>query len=62
MLQIALPFFLVTDAPCMVAELPPFFSRAMRRWPGAMIAGRFPLTIRPQNLTWAFEWDRPARS
>ncbi len=25
-----------------------------------MVAGRFPLTVWPQNLTWAFEWDRPA--
>lgn len=58
-LQIALPFFLVTDTPCMVAELPPFFGPAMRRWPGSMIAGRFPLHVWPQNLTWAFEWDRP---
>jgi len=58
-IQIRLPFFLVTDEPCMVSQLPPFLSPAMRRWPGMMVAGRFPLTIWPQNLTWAFEWDRP---
>ena len=58
-LQIALPYFFVTDAPCMLAQLPPFFNASMRRWPGAMVAGRFPLTLWPQNLAWAFEWDRP---
>ena len=58
-LQISLPFFFVTDTPCMVAQLPPFFGPATRRWPGTMVAGRFPLTVWPQNLTWAFEWDLP---
>ena len=57
--QMSLPFFLVTDTACMVALLPPFFSASMRRWPRTMVAGRFPLAIWPQNLTWSFEWDRP---
>ena len=58
-LQLTLPFFFVTDAPCILNLLPPFLAGSMRRWPGTMIAGRFPLTIWPQTLNWAFEWDRP---
>ena len=58
-LQLKLPFFFVTDAPCMLNLLPPFLAPGMRRWPGMMVAGRFPLTVWPQTLTWAFEWDRP---
>ncbi|MGF1501288.1 MAG: hypothetical protein ACFBSD_05690 [Paracoccaceae bacterium] len=58
-LQITLPFFFVTDAPCMLNQLPPFLAPGMRRWPGTMAVGRFPLTIWPQTLTFAFEWDRP---
>jgi hypothetical protein len=58
-LQLRLPFFFVTDAPCMLNLLPPFLSAGIRRWPGTMAAARFPLTIWPQTLNWAFEWDRP---
>jgi len=61
-LQIRLPFFFVTDEPAMMSQLPPFFAPGMRRWPGVMIAGRFPVTVWPQNLTWAFEWDRPGEA
>lgn len=57
--QIALPFFFVTDTPCTINLLPPFLAPGPRRWPGTMAAARFPLTIWPQTLTWALEWDRP---
>lgn len=58
-IQIKLPIFFVTDEPCIINQLPPFLGPQMRRWPGTMVAGRFPLWLWPQNLTWAFEWDRP---
>lgn len=58
-LQLTLPYFFVTDAPCMLNWLPPFHGPALRRWPGVAVAARFPLTIWPQTLVWAFEWDRP---
>lgn len=57
--QLRLPYFFVTDAPCMMNLLPPFLSDAPRRWPGTMVAGRVPLTIWPQTLFWSLEWDRP---
>lgn len=58
-LQIRLPFFFVTDEAAMMSLLPPFLAPAMRKWPGTMVASRFPLTIWPRDLVWAFEWDRP---
>ena len=58
-IQIKLPIFFVTDEPCILSQLPPFLGPSMRRWPGMMIAGRMPLTLWPQNLTFSFEWDRP---
>ena len=57
--QIDLPFFFVTDEPCIISQVPPFLGSAMRRWPGMMVAGRFPLHYWPQNLTFSMEWDRP---
>lgn len=58
-IALRLPFFLVTDEPCMVAQLPPFLTPGMRRWPGAMVARRWPLHLWPQDILWSFEWDMP---
>lgn len=58
-IRIELPIFFVTDEPCLVSQLPPFLGPSMRRWPGTMIAGRFPAMLWPRTLFWAFEWDRP---
>jgi hypothetical protein len=54
-----LPFFFVTDEPCWMSLLPPFLEPQMRRWPGTMVGGRFPLTVWPQDLAWSLEWDAP---
>jgi len=58
-LRLTLPYFLVTDTPCIANWVPPFLAPAMRRWPGAMVAARWPLWLWPQTLTWDLEWDRP---
>lgn len=58
-LRLKLPFFFVTDEPAMLSLVPPFLGPGMRRWPGTMVAGRFPVTDWPQNLSWTFEWDQP---
>ncbi len=57
MLQLKLPFFLVTDAPCHVTQVPPFLDPVIRQWPGTMTAGRFALHLWPRSLQWPFEWD-----
>ncbi|MEM6662182.1 MAG: hypothetical protein AAF666_08380 [Pseudomonadota bacterium] len=58
-IRIKLPFFFVTDVPCVVSHVPPFLAAEMRRWPGTMIGSRYPLTYWPQDLAFAMEWDRP---
>lgn len=56
-LSLKLPWFFVTDEPCMVSILPPFLGAEMRRWPGSMVVGRYPVTDWPQNITWSLEWE-----
>ena len=56
-LRFKIPFFFVTDEPCMVSIVPPFLSPGMREWPGTMVAGRYPVTDWPQSVSWALEWD-----
>lgn len=56
-LSLKLPWFFVTDEACMISVLPPFLGAEMRRWPGSMVVGRFPVTDWPQNLTWSIEWE-----
>lgn len=56
-LQLKIPFFFVTDEPCMCSILPPFLSPSMRKWPGTVVAGRYPVTDWPQSISWAFEWE-----
>lgn len=58
-LTLTLPFFFVTDTPAIANLLPPFLAQPMRRWPGTMVARRWPLWIWPETLVWTFEWDRP---
>ncbi|MEL6479152.1 MAG: hypothetical protein AAFR17_17620, partial [Pseudomonadota bacterium] len=58
-IQLRLPFFFVTDAAAMMNIVPPFLGTGLRRWPGMMVATRIPVTIWPQDIVWAFEWDKP---
>ncbi|MEM6488852.1 MAG: hypothetical protein AAF677_11400 [Pseudomonadota bacterium] len=58
-LRLRLPFFFVTDEPCMALMLPPFFDAGMRRWPGTPVAGRWPVTVWPASVDWALEWEDP---
>lgn len=57
-LRMKLPFFFVTDEPCMASIVPPFLSPSMRKWPGTVVAGRYPVTDWPQSFSWALEWDK----
>jgi len=56
-LRMKTPFFFVTDEPCMASIVPPFLSPSMRKWPGTVVAGRYPVTDWPQSISWALEWD-----
>lgn len=61
LVQVATPFRFVADEPLWITQLPPFNAPHQRAWPGAFIAGRFPLHIWPRAISWAFEWHDPSR-
>ena len=41
----------------MVSMPPPFLGAEMRRWPGTMVVGRYPMTDWPKSLVWSIEWE-----
>jgi len=55
-LQLLLPYVFVCDEECYLNQTPPYLDQSMLRWPGLLIAGRFPITNWPRILNWAFEW------
>lgn len=55
-IQIKIPYFFITDAPCYMTMLAPYMSRNIVDWPGLFIGGRLPICIWPRSLNWAFEW------
>lgn len=56
LLQFITPYLFVADEPVWINQLPPFLDYLKTRWPGLMIAGRFPIHIWPRPFMWAFEW------
>ena len=55
-LQLSLPYIFFTDEPAWLSQLPPYLHVPGTPWPGTMLAGRFPCSIWPRPLMWAFEW------
>ena len=56
MLQLALPYTFVSDAPVYLNQLAPFLHYRDDPLPGTIFAGRFPIHVWPRPLMWAFEW------
>lgn len=59
--QVSTPYRFVADEPLWLTQLPPFNTLAYGSWPGAFVAGRFPVHIWPREISWAFEWHDPGR-
>ncbi len=55
-IQFITPYVFLADDPIYINELPPFLDYVTPKWPGLLIAGRFPIHIWPRPLMWAFEW------
>ena len=55
-IQIRLPYYFVADDEVYLDQFPPFMSTVFRQWPGLLISGRFPTSLWPRSLNWAFEW------
>ncbi|MEQ9696126.1 hypothetical protein [Shimia sp. SDUM112013] len=61
-LQLALPYVFVADAPVVINQLAPFLHYRAEALPGTMFAGRFPIHVWPRPIMWSFEWhdtDKP---
>ncbi len=56
-IQVKLPYIFMTDEPCYITQVPPFFHyKDSHAWPGTLFAGRFPIDVWPRHLMFAFEW------
>ncbi|MDB0033855.1 hypothetical protein N9E52_01795 [Alphaproteobacteria bacterium] len=54
--QIKCPYVFITDDDIILSQLPPFLDFKSKKWPGLLVAGKFPIIDWPRTLSWAFEW------
>ncbi len=55
--QIALNLVVISDEPCSLQLMPPFYAPGFRNWPGSLVCGRFPLQNWPRPLNAVLEWQ-----
>ena len=54
--QLSLPYCFIADEPVWITQLGTFAHYRPDPLPGTIFGGRFPLSIWPRPLMWAFEW------
>ena len=59
--QLHLPYCFVADEPVWMSQLEAFAHYRRDPLPGTIFGGRFPISIWPRPLMWAFEWHEPAK-
>lgn len=59
--QIKLPYVFLCDEPCWIVQSPPFLHYRADPLPGLTVTGRFPISLWPRPLMWAFEWHDTRR-
>ncbi len=59
--QVKLPYVFLCDEPCWIVQAPPFLHFRSDPLPGLTITGRFPISLWPRPLMWAFEWHDTTR-
>ena len=60
-LQLSLPYCFIADEPVYMSQLGTFAHYRRDRLPGTIFGGRFPVSVWPRPLMWAFEWHEPER-
>lgn len=60
-LQLALPYCFIADELVYVTQLSPFMHYRADGLPGTIFGGRFPVSVWPRPLMWAFEWHEPKK-
>jgi hypothetical protein len=58
-LQLTLPYCFVADEPVYMTQLGTFAHYRRDPLPGTIFGARFPISIWPRPLMWAFEWHEP---
>jgi hypothetical protein len=59
--QVKLPYVFLCDEPCWIVQGPPYLHYRPDPLPGLTVTGRFPISLWPRPLMWAFEWHDTAR-
>ncbi len=60
-LQLKLPYVFLADEPVYLTQLAPFAHYRREGLPGTIFGGRFPISLWPRPIMWAFEWHEPER-
>ena len=55
------PKLFIADEPVYVTQLGTFAHYRRDPLPGTIFGGRFPITVWPRPIMWAFEWHEPER-
>jgi hypothetical protein len=59
--QLHLPYCFIADEPVWMSQLAAFAHYRPDHLPGTIFGGRFPVSIWPRPLMWAFEWHEPGK-
>lgn len=59
--QLHLPYYFIADEMVYMSQLSAFAHYRPDPLPGTIFGGRFPISIWPRPLMWAFEWHEPQK-
>lgn len=59
--QMVLPYCFIADEMVYITQLSAFLHYRKDALPGTIFGGRFPVSIWPRPLMWAFEWHEPEK-
>lgn len=60
-IQLHLPYLFIADEMLFISQLAPFMHYRPDPLPGTIFGGRFPISLWPRPLMWAFEWHEPQK-
>ncbi len=60
-IQMVLPYVFIADEPVWLTQLGTFAHYRKDPLPGTIFGGRFPISLWPRPIMWAFEWHEPER-
>lgn len=60
-IQLILPYCFIADEMVYITQLSAFMHYRRDPLPGTIFGGRFPVSIWPRPLMWAFEWHEPEK-